>query len=134
MARRAAAPGKRGDDATKDSAARRRAAAVLAAVRAIPRGRVATYGDVAKAAGLPGRARLVGRVLREVSGPVAAIVPWHRVVGAGGVLSVGRFAPHAALTQRMRLEREGVRFTRGGRVDLAGRRAIPRRQKREIHP
>ena len=94
------------------------AAAVLSTVRAIPRGRVATYGDVAAAAGLPGRARLVGRVLREAPEALAAIVPWHRVVGAGGVLSVGRFAPHAALTQRMRLEREGVRFTRGGRVDL----------------
>ena len=101
------------------------AAAVLAAVRRIRKGWVATYGDVAAAAGLPGRARLVGRVLREA--PAAgATVPWHRVVGAGGRLPVGASAPHAALTQRMRLEREGVRFTRGGRVDLARHRVRPR--------
>jgi methylated-DNA-protein-cysteine methyltransferase-like protein len=98
------------------------AAAILAAVRRIPRGRVATYGDVAAAAGLPGRARLVGRVLRETTG----VVPWHRVVGAGGRLAVGAYAPHAALTQRMRLEREGVRFTRGGRVDLGRHRGLVR--------
>ena len=90
--------------------------AILRAVRAIPRGSVATYGEVARAAGLPGRARLVGRVLREAPGSSA--VPWHRVVAAGGRLAVAAYAPHAALTQRMRLEREGVRFTRGGRVRL----------------
>jgi len=113
---------------TKATAARERAAAVLSAVRRIPRGRVATYGDVAAAAGLPGRARLVGRVLREAPEAMAALVPWHRVVGAGGVLSVGRFAAHTALTQRMRLEREGVRFTRSGRVDLEAHRARLRRR------
>jgi methylated-DNA-protein-cysteine methyltransferase-like protein len=127
MARRPAPPVKVETQAT---AARRRAAAVLSAVRAIPRGRVATYGDVAALAGLPGRARLVGRVLREAPEVSAAVVPWHRVVGAGGVLSVGRFAPHAALTQRMRLEREGVRFGRGGRVDLERHRAILKPRKR----
>ena len=115
---------------TKATAARRRAAAVLSAVRAIPRGKVATYGDVAAAAGLAGRARLAGRVLREMPETLAAIVPWHRVVGATGVLSVGRFAPHTALTQRMRLEREGVRFTRGGRVDLERHRARVSRRGR----
>ncbi len=89
-------------------------------VRRIPRGRVATYGDVAARAGLPGRARLVGTVLGM--SPEGTALPWHRVVGAGGVLSVGRFAPHAARTQRLRLEREGVGFTRAGRVDLARHR------------
>lgn len=103
------------------AAARQRVAAVLHAVRRIPRGRVATYGDVALAAGLPGRARLVGHVLRE--SPASAGLPWHRVVGAGGRLSVAAFAPHAATTQRMRLEREGVAFTRGGQVRLDGQRA-----------
>jgi methylated-DNA-protein-cysteine methyltransferase-like protein len=105
---------------TEAAAAQERVAAVLRAVRRIPRGRVATYGDVARAAGLPGRARLAGRVLRDA--PASASLPWHRVVGAGGRLSVGAFAPHAALTQRLRLEREGVRFTRGGRVDLRSHR------------
>jgi len=88
-------------------------------IRRIPAGRVATYGDVATAAGLPGRARLVGTILRN--SPEGSSLPWHRVVGAGGVLSVGRFAPHAAHTQRLRLEKEGVRF-RGARVDLARHR------------
>ncbi len=109
--------------ATKAAAVRQRVAAVLYVVRRIPRGRVATYGDVARAAGLPGRARLVGRVLREAPGGGALDLPWHRVVAAAGILAVGRTAPHAAMTQRLRLEREGVRFTRGGRVDLARHRA-----------
>ncbi len=93
---------------------------IRAVVRRIPRGRVATYGDVAARAGLPGRARLVGTVLGM--SPEGTSLPWHRVVGAGGVLSVGRYAPHAARTQRLRLEREDVRFTRAGRVDLARHR------------
>jgi len=92
-------------------------------IRRIPLGRVATYGDVAGRAGLPGRARLVGKVLGM--SPDVSSLPWHRVVGAGGVLSVGRYSAHAGQTQRMRLEREGVRFTRGGRVDLARHRWGP---------
>ena len=88
--------------------------AILKVIRRIPPGFVATYGDVAERAGLPGRARLVGTILRGSHG----VLPWHRVVGAGGVLSVGKHAPHAALTQRMRLEKEGVRF-RGAKVDLS---------------
>lgn len=114
---------------TKAAAARQRAAAVLSTVRRIPAGRVATYGDVAAAAGLPGRARLVGRVLREAPEAGFGGVPWHRVVGAGGVLAVGRFAPHAAVTQRLRLEREGVRFRRSGRVDLERSRAALRARR-----
>src|SRR5689334_18689106 len=62
--------------------ARERAAAIRKAVRTIKRGTVASYGEVALRAGLPGRARLVGQVLRE-SGGVASL-PWHRVTGAGG--------------------------------------------------
>jgi methylated-DNA-protein-cysteine methyltransferase-like protein len=93
---------------------------IRAVIRKIPLGFVATYGDIADRAGLPGRARLVGTVLGM--SPGGSSLPWHRVVGAGGVLSVGRYAPHAGRTQRMRLEREGVRFTRGGRVDLARHR------------
>src|SRR5262245_46527096 len=98
-----------------------RIAAILFVIRRIPAGKVATYGDVARAAGLPGRARLVGRVLREP--PASDTLPWHRVVAAGGRLAFAVYAPHAAVTQRMRLEREGVRFTRGGRVAMAAHRA-----------
>jgi methylated-DNA-protein-cysteine methyltransferase-like protein len=93
------------------------AARVLALVRRIPAGHVATYGQIATLAGAPRHARFVGSVLRRVpSGPQ---LPWHRVLGAGGRLSLARYAPHAAQTQRMRLEKEGVRVTGRGRVDLA---------------
>jgi len=90
---------------------------VLAAVRRIPRGRVATYGDVANAAGLPRRARFVGRVLRLE--PLAADVPWHRVVSAQGVISIPQ--DRAAGEQVRRLAAEGVvckgrRIVRFGRV------------------
>jgi methylated-DNA-protein-cysteine methyltransferase-like protein len=51
-------------------------------VSRVPRGQVSTYGDVARAAGLPGRARLAGRALRSM--PEDGHLPWHRIVGAGG--------------------------------------------------
>jgi methylated-DNA-protein-cysteine methyltransferase-like protein len=78
-------------------------------IRKIPRGKVATYGDVARAAGFPGRARQVVWALRN-----ARALPWHRVLGAGGkILLPGE----AGLEQRLRLETEGVAF-QGGRVRL----------------
>lgn len=94
---------------------------VYAVVRRIPRGRVATYGDVAAAAGFGRAARVAGWALHAL--PPGSSVPWHRVVGAGGRLSLARLNVDAAITQRMRLEREGVRFGAGGRVDLAKCRA-----------
>lgn len=94
---------------------------VRRAVSAIPRGRVATYGEVAREAGLGRRARFVGRVMARL--PPGSRVPWHRVLCAGGRLA---FEPGSAayLRQRARLEREGVRF-KGDVVDLGqhGRRA-----------
>ena len=89
---------------------------VYALVRRIPRGRVATYGQVAALVGVPRGARAVGWALRALSEARAARVPWHRVVGGGG-----RISPRAGpgpLLQRRRLRQEGVRF-RGERVDLA---------------
>ena len=78
-------------------------------MRKIPKGKVATYGSVATAAGHPGAARQVVWALRATSG-----LPWHRVVGAGGrILLPG---PHG-MEQRMRLELEGVRFS-GTRVSM----------------
>jgi methylated-DNA-protein-cysteine methyltransferase related protein len=78
-------------------------------VRRIPRGKVATYGQVAKAAGFPGAARQVVWALRGARG-----IPWHRVIGAGGkILLPGE----AGMEQRIRLENEGVRF-RGGRIRM----------------
>jgi len=78
-------------------------------IRAIPRGKVLTYGAVAKAAGLPGQARMVARVLRRGFG-----LPWQRVLGAGGEI---KLSGDSAIEQRLRLEAEGVRF-RGRKVDM----------------
>lgn len=67
---------------------------ILATVDALPYGTLATYGEVAREAGLPGRARLVGRVLRTQTRPG---LPWHRVLGAGHVIRVeGRAAREQA--------------------------------------
>jgi methylated-DNA-protein-cysteine methyltransferase related protein len=89
-----------------------RAAAILKAVRGIKRGTFASYGEVARRAGLPGRARLVGTVLRE-SGDAPSL-PWHRVTGAGGRIAFPA-GSRPAREQIRRLEREGVR-ARGNRV------------------
>jgi methylated-DNA-protein-cysteine methyltransferase related protein len=88
--------------------------AIHDAIAAIPPGRVASYGEIAARAGLPGRARLVGRLLREAG--EAAALPWHRVLRANGTLA---FAPRsrAFLEQKRRLAAEGVSL-RGNRVDL----------------
>jgi methylated-DNA-protein-cysteine methyltransferase-like protein len=84
---------------------------VLATVDSIPRGRVATYGDVAREAGLPRRARLVGRILRRL--PEGSKLCWHRVVNAGGTSSL---TGNAAREQRRRLAREGVDLPFRGRI------------------
>jgi len=97
-----------------------RYARIYAVVRRIPRGRVATYGEVAALAGMPGRPRLAGYAL-YASGPHHAL-PWHRVLGAGGRLTLAKLDPDGALTQRLRLEAEGVRFDARGRVDLDAHR------------
>jgi O-6-methylguanine DNA methyltransferase len=76
---------------------------VLAIVRRIPAGRVATYGDVAEAAGQPGAARAVGTIMRNCREPG---VPCHRVVAAGGRL--GGFGSSPQL-KRSLLAAEGVR-------------------------
>jgi methylated-DNA-protein-cysteine methyltransferase-like protein len=102
-------------------------ARLYAVIRRIPRGRVATYGQVAALAGLPGRARLAGYAL-YASGPRHGL-PWHRVLGAGGRITLARLDPDTAMIQRQSLEAEGVRFDARGRVDLAAhgwRRGAPR--------
>jgi methylated-DNA-protein-cysteine methyltransferase related protein len=91
-------------------------ARIYAVVRRIPRGRVATYGQVAELAGLPGHARQVGYALHAL--PSATALPWHRVINASGGVSL-RASPGAELTQRQLLEEEGVEFDLGGRVRLA---------------
>ena len=90
-------------------------AAIRQAVRDIPRTCVASYGEVAARAGLPGRARLVGRVLAEAGADDA--LPWHRVLRADGTLA---FPPgsRAFREQKRRLAEEGIQLV-GRRVDLA---------------
>lgn len=84
-------------------------------VAAIPRGRVATYGDVAVRAGLPGRARRVGAALRRL--PPGSALPWHRVVNAAGRSSLPP-GEDGAGRQHTRLAAEGVELGAGGRAVL----------------
>lgn len=91
--------------------ARRR---IRAVVHRVPRGRVVSYGQVAQLAGLPGRARLVGRVLGEA--PDGQALPWHRVLSAQGRIALPLQSEGFA-EQCRRLRAEGV-AVRDGRVDL----------------
>lgn len=83
-------------------------------VGSIPRGSVATYGQVAALAGLPRAARFVGTVLRHL--PADTRLPWHRVIGADGRISLSAESPSASL-QRQALESEGLTFL-NGRINL----------------
>ena len=96
-----------------------RHARILAVVDSIPRGRVASYGQVAREAGLPRNARLVGRLLAQL--PPGTRLAWHRVVNAAGQIAL---RPGSDL-QRRRLTREGVRFSKTGRIDLQRFRWTP---------
>ena len=87
---------------------------IYSVVARIPPGRVATYGQVATLAGLPNGARQVGYALAALR--PGNRLPWHRVVNAQGAISMRDSG--AVAEQRFRLEKEGVRFGRGGMVDL----------------
>jgi methylated-DNA-protein-cysteine methyltransferase-like protein len=82
---------------------------IEAAIRRIPKGKVSTYGAIARAAGLPGGARQVAQALHRGFG-----LPWQRVLGSGGEI---KLRGDSAIEQRLRLEAEGVRF-RGRKVDM----------------
>jgi methylated-DNA-protein-cysteine methyltransferase-like protein len=84
--------------------------AIWQAVRTIPRGQVATYGAVARLAGLPGRARLVGHALKVA--PAKLHLPWFRVVGSGPRISFPKGSRQFA-EQARRLRAEGVTVTQG---------------------
>jgi methylated-DNA-protein-cysteine methyltransferase-like protein len=89
--------------------------AIFAIVNVIPAGRVATYGQVARLAGLPGAARLVGNTLHKL--PEHTRLPWHRVVNAQGRISLP--SESAAYTEQVaRLTAEGVQVI-NGRLSLA---------------
>lgn len=82
---------------------------IIAAVRAIPRGQVAGYGEVARRAGLPGRARLVARILSDNDDPE---LPWHRVLRADGRIAFPE-GSSGWNEQVQRLRAEGVVVTCG---------------------
>jgi methylated-DNA-protein-cysteine methyltransferase-like protein len=90
--------------------------AICAVIRRIPRGWVATYGQVATMAGMPRRARLVGRVLQELG--TKTKVPWHRVVNAKGEVSFSLSRNGGDILQRRLLEKEGIEFDANNRMDL----------------
>ena len=85
-------------------------------VRRVPHGRVTTYGAVAAAAGLPGRARQVGYAMAAL--PDDHDVPWHRVINARGEVSARSGGSSYETIQRVLLEAEGVAFDARGRVQL----------------
>lgn len=92
------------------------AAAICAVVRRIPKGWVATYGQVAAMAGLPRRSRLVGHVLRHLD--PATDIPWHRVVNAKGEVSYALSRNGSDAFQQRLLEEEGVEFDDRNRFNL----------------
>jgi methylated-DNA-protein-cysteine methyltransferase-like protein len=81
--------------------------AIYSVVRQIPRGRIATYGQVAGLAGLPGHARLVGYALHNLPGDTR--IPWHRVINAQGKISLTEMDGMRDMQLRL-LRREGVTF------------------------
>jgi len=89
---------------------------IYAMVRRIPRGRVATYGQIAALVGRPRAPRAVGRALSTLPRPMHRVLPWWRVVNASGGISPRD--PDAMATQRDRLEDEGVPMKSRRKVDL----------------
>ncbi len=88
---------------------------IYATVRRVPRGKVATYGQIAALAGLPRHARQVGYALHAL--PPGSRVPWHRVVNAKGQISL-RAELYAENVQRVLLEQERVVFNERGQISL----------------
>jgi methylated-DNA-protein-cysteine methyltransferase related protein len=91
-------------------------AAIYAVIRRIPKGWVATYGQVAAMAGLPRRARLVGHVLQHLD--PRTNIPWHRVVNAKGEVSYSLSRNGGDVLQQRLLEKEGVEFDDKNRFNL----------------
>lgn len=83
----------------------------------IPYGKVATYGQIAELSDLAGKARLVGYALFRID-PQTSDVPWHRVVNAQGQISESPFRNGGDYLQRSLLEREGIKFSPKGKINL----------------
>jgi methylated-DNA-protein-cysteine methyltransferase-like protein len=109
MPERTKAAKKPAPNKTKKNTSVDQRARVVRVIRALPKGKVSSYGAVAEAAGWPGAARQVVRLLQQVAG-----LSWHRVVGAGGAI---KLRGENGAEQRFRLRMEGVTF-RGARVDM----------------
>jgi|TARA_B110000908_G_scaffold139561_1_gene166252 methylated-DNA-protein-cysteine methyltransferase-like protein len=90
-------------------------------IQQIPKGCVATYGQVAQLAGLPGYARMVGRTLSQL--PTGSQLPWHRVIAASGKISLPANSP-SFIQQKQRLLDEGVRVN-NNRINLSARQWQP---------
>ena len=90
---------------------------IYATIRRIPHGKVASYGQIARLAGMPRHARLVGYALHRL--PNGSRIPWHRVVNARGDLSLAHAGRASGIEQRLRLEREGVPVNAAFRVSMA---------------
>jgi methylated-DNA-protein-cysteine methyltransferase related protein len=90
---------------------------IYAVVRQIPKGKVATYGQIAKLANLPGQARLVGYALFCVDGKFSDI-PWHRVINAKGEISKSIFRDGCDHLQHSLLQQEGIPFSSKNKIDL----------------
>jgi len=99
-------------------------------VRRIPRGRVATYGQVALLAGLPRQPRLVGYAMHAL--PNGTDLPWHRVINAEGRVSARSGEDAGSVRQRVLLEAEGLHFDAAGRISLARQGWKPRRAGRIV--
>mgnify|MGYP001029141581 FL=1 len=90
-------------------------------VALIPEGTVATYGDIAQQAGMPGAARRVGLALKRL--PKETTIPWHRIINAQGRISFPKGSA-SKYTQQERLEAEGVRFKTNGTLEIKRYRAF----------
>ena len=99
-----------------------RRAQIYEIIKRIPAGKVATYGQIAKLAGVPRGARQIGYALSALPDPES--VPWHRVINAQGKISI-RSNPDYAELQRRLLEAEGIIFSDKGCVPLAEYRWAP---------
>lgn len=90
--------------------------AIYKVVRLIPKGQVATYGQIADLADLPGQARLVGYALYRVDMQLS--IPWHRVINAKGEVSESPLRYGTDYLQRSLLEQEGIQFSPEGKINL----------------
>ena len=95
---------------------------ILSVIQLIPQGKVASYGQIAKLAGLPRHARLVGYVLKHLD--AISTVPWHRVVNAQGKISTQRCNENRENIQQLKLAAENV-FMVNGRISLKQYQWLP---------